>query len=402
MTNHKPSRKGMTSLVAGIAMVILLVVGIASGYFVGTSSANKTVTTGGTATVTTTVGAGATVTTTATVQGTGTGSGTGGSYQSLEQLAKSEGGSLTIYGLVPTPIFNQYLTTAFQQAFPWAKVTYSGLNAATLETQALSEYQANKVQADVICGNTPNIYSLNQSGVIQPFQNPEVSLMGNYSSLYNNPWYQPANVYPLVLAYNTNLVSASQVPKSWLDLNNSIFKGKVAFQDPSAMGSVSEVLANMQNLYNMTSAQWQSWAKSMVANSPILPESGDQVFTDLVDGQAAIGVVGLSSVFPVKAGEPIAVDWLPQYFSTSVPCSLAAKAPQPNTGRLFLEWLASYQGQLATINTLRTPAFPPLLSQWSTKIQATIPTNTTLLPAEFPQFFSNFTFYQNFYKTTFG
>ena len=392
-------RNSLTRSISALIVILVIIIAALGAYSasIATKSASTT-----TVVSTTNIGAGSVVTVTASAGAvTTTVSGSVG-YQGLAQLAASEGGSLTIYGLIPQPIFNQYITTAFQHAYPWAKVTYSGLSAATLTTKALQEYQAKQVQADVICGNTPNIYVLNQSGVTQTFNNPELTLMGGYSTLYNS-LYQPGNTYPLILAYNTNLVTnVSSLPKTWLDLTNPIWKGKIAFQSPTATGSVSEILGNLQYLYNMTSSQWQSWVTALAANNPILPSSGDQAFTDLQDGQVALAIVGLSSVFPSVANEPIAVDWMPYYFSTSVPCALANGAPQPNTGRLFLEWLASYSGQLATVQTTRTPAFTPLLPDWASTIKATIPNNATLLPAEFPQFFSNITFYQNFYKQVFG
>ncbi len=104
--------------------------------------------------------------------------------------------------------------------------------------------------------------------------------------------YTPFTVIPTVVMYNTNLVAAGSVPKSWADLLDAKWKGKIAFADPARSSSSFEALTTM--LYAMGKGVpdngWD-YVKKFVANLDGKILSGSSaVYKGIADGEYAVGV----------------------------------------------------------------------------------------------------------------
>ena len=183
------------------------------------------------------------------------------------------------------------------------------------------------------------------------------------------PW-QPNNVVPTVLIYNTKLVSAAQAPSTWRDLADPRWKGKLAYASPDKSGSAYTQLATMVAVLGDNPAGWRMVGRIM-ANCVILNNSS-KVPKGVSDGEYAAGlsyenVAGLY----VKGGAPVKIVY-PRDGTSVTPDgnALIRGAPHPEAARRFLDFLQSepVQELLARELALRAarmgvpppPGLPPL------------------------------------------
>lgn len=347
----------ISKTVAAIAIVIVLIVASISAYLLVSSnqigSEHTTVTVGG------------------------------ANYnETLVDLAKAEGGSLTIYGVMDTsdwPTINNILL----QSFPWMKVNYVGLDPGTIASKGLSDYQTGHVQADVFVDTLGPIIQLIQGGAVNPFNNYQEALV-NISSSNRDPsnYWHPAFQLPIVLEYNTNKVTATQAAQLQSMtieqvLNDSSWKGQIALDSPSLLNVAGTLFASLYYYdFHSNNASWTAWMQSVKANNPQWQASGGDVYTAVSTGSAAIGIGLLNDYLGGAAGAPVKLIWYSTTYGLPVASAMAKNAPQPYTAELFIQWLTSYDGQVALSLTGRQPYMSIVLHQYFGNV---IPTNTTVI-----------------------
>jgi iron(III) transport system substrate-binding protein len=113
--------------------------------------------------------------------------------------------------------------------------------------------------------------SKNKDAVPAGFRDPEDRWLGT-------------NVHILVILQNTKLIPEGAGPKSWADLIDPKWKGKIAFTDPANSGSAYSNLTMLEQL-------WGGWDKvtSLLANTKVLNRSS-LVFQGVGNGEFALGM----------------------------------------------------------------------------------------------------------------
>jgi iron(III) transport system substrate-binding protein len=96
------------------------------------------------------------------------------------------------------------------------------------------------------------------------------------------------NVHLLVILQNTKLVPAEAGPKSWDDLLDPKWKGKIAFTDPANSGSAYSNLTMLAQLWGNNDAAWDKVGR-LLANAKVLNRSS-LVFQGVGNGEFALGM----------------------------------------------------------------------------------------------------------------
>jgi iron(III) transport system substrate-binding protein len=396
-------RRGVSTVMAALAVVVVAIIVGAGVYFVASGSSGKTVT----QTSTVTTGGGSTVvgSTTTTSATTGTSAAASVVPADLVAACAAEGNAVTLYDSFTTTA-NAVVTKDWSLAFPSITLTATpGLTAAQVTSDSLTQYQAGHVMADAISNNFASLMQLNSSGVLQSFDNYAEQLEG-YPAGYT---IAPGIIHPStedvdLLVYNTKLVTdTSTLPKNWTDLENPIWKGKIAIDNPTLVTVAGEMLAAQEPA--MGNASWTQMLKGIDANNPTLTTSASAALSDLTSGQASLAIVLLSSYnTAVQAGNPVAVvpGFAGQAHETGI--SLATDAPHPACGELLIQWWASFAGQEMIIQSGRGPALPSAREINATAVLGSLPANTTInAPSSVPvTYYTNSTEWADYYNTIFG
>jgi iron(III) transport system substrate-binding protein len=97
-----------------------------------------------------------------------------------------------------------------------------------------------------------------------------------------------SNVHILVILQNTKLIPESEGPKSWADLMDPKWKGKVAFTDPANSGSAYSNLTMLADLWGSGDAGWEK-VSQLLANTRVLNRSS-LVFQGVGNGEFPLGM----------------------------------------------------------------------------------------------------------------
>ena len=96
-----------------------------------------------------------------------------------------------------------------------------------------------------------------------------------------------SNVHILVILQNTKLIPENEGPKSWADLMDPKWKGKVAFTDPANSGSAYSNLTMLADLWG-GEAGWEK-VSQLLANTRVLNRSS-LVFQGVGNGEFPLGI----------------------------------------------------------------------------------------------------------------
>ena len=147
--------------------------------------------------------------------------------QILEEGAKKEG-KLTFYSSLT---WARQLADAFQKKYPYIKVDVWRASSENIMPRLLEEHKAGKYVADVVEITQVAGIVMEQLAVLQPFFSPNLAYVdeGAITRTPSGDVLRAAfRASGIGLGYNTKLITRDQVPKTYRDLLDPKWKGKMA------------------------------------------------------------------------------------------------------------------------------------------------------------------------------
>ncbi|MBW7460575.1 ABC transporter substrate-binding protein, partial [Paenibacillus sepulcri] len=211
------------------------------------------------------------------------------------------------------------------------KVVIYSTNNAEINNPNVNEFQERTgVQVELIAGGTGellkrveaekdnplgdvmfggDIASLRAYGdYLEPYETKEKTNL-NPGYLDTGSLYTPFTLLPMVIMYNKDLVSETDAPKSWNDLLNEKWKGKIAFADPGKSSSSFTQLATMLTAYGKDDEKGWDFVKKFVANldGKLLSGSG-LVYEGVASKEFAVGItLEEAALRYVEGGAPVGI-----------------------------------------------------------------------------------------------
>lgn len=260
----------------------------------------------------------------------------------LIAAARKEG-QLTWY---TTQIVNQFArpaADAFQKKYG-IRVNYIRADSNEVTLRIQNEGKAGRVQADVFDG-TGATAALKANNLVAKYipQSAE-RLPDRYKD--KDGYWVATNLYVLTPAFNTELVKKGTQPRTFQDLLDPKWRGKMAWNSsvtPSGgAGFVGVVLAHMGEEKGM--AYLRQLAPQKITG---LQVAARQVLDQVIAGEYAIALNIFNNHAVISASKRAPVEWIAMEPALAVfSClSLTAGAPNPNAGKLFIDFLMSEEGQ---------------------------------------------------------
>ncbi|WP_409341813.1 ABC transporter substrate-binding protein [Paenibacillus sp. MBLB4367] len=193
------------------------------------------------------------------------------------------------------------------------KLTLYSPNAAEVNNPIVKEFQDRTgIEVQLISGGTGELLKRVQAEEKNPlgdvfwaggadsleaykayFEPYKTKEFDNLSPEYidkNNVW-TPFAALPMVIMYNKELVKTGEEPKTWKDLLDPKWKGKIAFADPAKSGSSYTQLVTMLTAFGKNDNAGWDFVKQFVKNldGKILSSSG-MVYKGVADKEFSLGV----------------------------------------------------------------------------------------------------------------
>lgn len=257
--------------------------------------------------------------------------------QRLVDGARKEG-PLQIYTSAQTDDMGA-LVAGFEKKYGVKSTIWRAGSEKVLQ-RAVTEARGGRHTVDVLETNGPELESMSREKILQAVKSPNLSQLIPQALRPHGEWVGTRlNVF--VQAYNTNLVKKDELPKTWDDLTNPRWKGRLGIEAED-----QDWLSGMAG--ELGEAKAIKIFKDMVATNGISVRKGHTLLTQLVvSGEIPLAL----TVYNYKAeqfkGKGAPIDW----FTIGKPVArpngvgVARVAPNPHAAVLFYDYEISEEGQ---------------------------------------------------------
>lgn len=247
---------------------------------------------------------------------------------------------------------NTMVSTAFTKA-TGIKVDVISAGSGLLYRRIAAE-KANP-QADVIWGTSSELLSQNKAD-FQPYAEKERDAVPAEYRDANNLWIG-TNLQILTINQNTQSIPASDGPKSWTDLLNPKWQGKIAYTDPANSGSSYVTATFLLSQWGGNDAAWKKLG-DLIANTKVLSRS-TLVFNGNGNGEYPLGIsLEYAGDLWAHNGAPVQVTY-PSDGTVVLPEGIAIikGAPDLDAAKQFVDFINSKPMQQQMLQaTFRRPA----------------------------------------------
>lgn len=145
-----------------------------------------------------------------------------------------------------------------------------------------------------------------------------------------------------VIAYNPKLIADKDAPKTWKDLLNPKWKGKMVTAHPGYSGIIMTHVLALVNLYG-----WD-YFRDLAKNSLHIVQSANDPAGVVASGERPIGADGAEYFYykTQKQGNPIKIVYPKEGIPLVVsPVAIAKDAPHPSGAKLFTDFIFARESQ---------------------------------------------------------
>jgi iron(III) transport system substrate-binding protein len=253
--------------------------------------------------------------------------------QRLLAEAKKEG-TITIYTSI-TPANLDVLRADFEKKYG-IKVNVWRAGDDKVVQRVLTELKAGKAGFDVVHVNSLEMEALHRENALQQVKSPFINLLIPTAVPPHKEWVATF-MNLVVMAYNTDKVKKADLPKTYQDLLDPKWKGRLGVE------------ANDQEWFyavvrEMGTEKGLKYFRDLVSTNGVSVRTGHSLLNNMVvsgDVPLALTVYGHMPILAKQKGAPI--DWftLEPTVAFSFGIGLSRKAPNPNAAVLFYDYMLS-------------------------------------------------------------
>jgi iron(III) transport system substrate-binding protein len=203
------------------------------------------------------------------------------------------------------------------------------------------ELKAGQVAVSAMTIAIPNLaVKWASEGLLMRYESPEFA---NYPEQFIQKGYAgPATADPQSMAYNTELINEADAPKTWEDLLDPKWKGKITMVDATSSGGALHWYSAMRKAYG------KKYMERLAQQNVLVRTGGGDVVNTLVSGERPLAAVitQYHALKPIASGAPLKLstpaEGIPINYS---PIIIPASAPNPEGAKRFVDFVLSAEAQ---------------------------------------------------------
>jgi iron(III) transport system substrate-binding protein len=259
----------------------------------------------------------------------------------LIDAAKKEG-KVVLYSSMDLPV-GEKLGKAFEAAYPGVTIQIERSGSERLFQRIGQEFDSGIHAADVInSSDASHFIPWKRNGWMMPFVPDEVAKFFPEQYRDGDGMFALSRLWLSSIAYNTNLVKPEDAPRTYADLLDPKWAGKMVKGHPAYSGTI--MTATFQLVRELGWEYFEKLAKQRVMQV----QSSTDPPKKLSLGERAVMADGneYGVVLLKEAGQPVEPVYPSEGTPTiSGPTGIFASAPHPNAAKLFQAWLHTRETQ---------------------------------------------------------
>jgi iron(III) transport system substrate-binding protein len=240
------------------------------------------------------------------------------------------------------------IAKAFEAKYPGIPVRVERTGAERVFQRIGQEYSSRIYAVDVVnSSDAAHFIAWKRDGILQPYVTEDVAKF--YPSEHKDPDGQFASfrVGLSVIGYNTDLVKAADAPKSFADLLDPKWMGKIVKAHPGYSGNV------MSATFELTRDLGWEYLERLAKQKIMQVQSSTDPPKKLALGERAVMVDGneYNALQLKESGKPVEIVYPTEGTPMAVgPNAIFKNAPNPNAARLFQSFCFSQECQQLVID----------------------------------------------------
>ncbi|HTY80627.1 MAG TPA: extracellular solute-binding protein [Candidatus Bathyarchaeia archaeon] len=250
------------------------------------------------------------------------------------EAARKEGKVVWYTSLALTS--SEKVAKLFEQAYPGIKVEVHRTGSQRILQRVMQELQANIKIVDVIHTSDAGHYVLLKDKKLLLKYAPAGIERFPAAFKDKDGYHFGLRATVNVIAYNTKSVPAAEAPRTWKDLLDPKWKGKLVTAHPGYSGVIATHVLALVNLYG-----WD-YFKQLAQNRPMLVQSAVDPSGVVASGERPVAANGGDYTFyqVKKKGNPVEIVFPKEGVPLVVsPTAIAAFAPHPNAAKVFTDFI---------------------------------------------------------------
>jgi iron(III) transport system substrate-binding protein len=284
----------------------------------------------------------------------------------LVEAARKEG-KVVWYTSLALPTAEK-VAKQFEAAYPGVKVEVNRTGSERILQRVMQELQANIKNVDVIHTSDAGHFVLLKDKKLLAKYTPAGVEKFPAGFKDADGYYYGLRATVNAIAYNTKIVPAAEAPKTWKDLLDPKWKGKMVTAHPGYSGVIATHVLALVNLLG-----WD-YFKQLAGNQLMIVQSANDPSGVVASGERPVAVDGGEYTFYQikKKGNPVEIvyprEGVPLVIS---PSAIMSFAPHPSAARLFTDFtfgrelqqlMADSEGLYTGHPDVKYPADKPKLS----------------------------------------
>lgn len=271
--------------------------------------------------------------------------------------AKGPSGTVMIYTSIYPDII-ELIKPSLKKQFPDLEVQWFQAGTEKVMAKVAGEIEAKKIQADLLMVADPSYYlTLQQQNLLLKYDAPnrkDVKINKD-----KDGYWTGVRISNMIIAYNTAKVSEADAPKSFKDLLDPKWKGKIAMPSPLLSGTAYVTAGELSAKYG-----WK-YFEDLKANGLKVEEGNSAIQNKLVRGEYLAVIILEENILKIGAkGEPVKVVY-PADGTIVIPSPIAVFNTSKNqeAAKAVLDWFLSKEGQEVIVkgwmHSVRDDVAPP-------------------------------------------
>ena len=262
------------------------------------------------------------------------------------EAARKEGKVVWYTSLALTS--SEKVAKLFETAYPGVKVEVHRTGSQRILQRMMQELQAGIKNVDVVHTSDAGHYVLlKEKKLLMRYTPAGVDAFGA-GFKDKDGYHYGLRATVNVIAYNTKAISPTEAPRTWKDLLDPKWRGRLVTAHPGYSGVIATHVLALVHLHG-----WE-YFKALAQNKPMLVQSAVDPSGVVASGERPVAVDGGDYTFyqVKKKGNPVEIVYPKEGVPLVVsPSAITSFAPHPNAARLFTDFIFSREIQQALADT---------------------------------------------------
>jgi iron(III) transport system substrate-binding protein len=262
------------------------------------------------------------------------------------EAARKEGKVVWYTSLALTS--SEKVAKLFEAAYPGVKVEVQRTGSQRILQRMMQELQANIHNVDVVHTSDAGHYVLLKEKKLLMRYTPAGVDAFAPGFKDKDGYHYGLRATVTVIAYNTKAIPAAEAPRTWKDLLDPKWRGRLVTAHPGYSGVIATHVLALVHLHG-----WD-YFKALAQNKPMLVQSAVDPSGVVASGERPVAADGGDYTFyqVKKKGNPVEIVYPKEGVPLVVsPSAITSFAPHPNAARLFTDFIFSREIQQVLADT---------------------------------------------------